>query len=178
MLYLKTGVDTVQFCLRPWRETDAESITKYANNRKVAQNLRDVFPFPYTLEDARRYAADCVKSDGNGKLVRAIEVGGEAVGSISIFVEQDVYRKSAEIGYWLGEPFWGRGIMSQAVKQLCEEAWERFDIVRIFAEPFARNLGSRRVLEHAGFQLEGIKRSSVYKNGELLDSCIYALVKE
>lgn len=167
----------MQFYLRPWRETDADSIAKYANNWKVAQNLRDAFPFPYGLGDALWYARDCIKNDGNARLVRAIEAGGEAVGSIGIFVEQDVYCKSAELGYWLGEPFWGKGIMTQAVQELCAEAWQRFDIVRIFAEPFARNVGSRRVLEHAGFQLEGVKRSSVFKNGELLDSCMYALLR-
>lgn len=168
----------MQFCLRPWQETDAESIAEYANNWKVAQNLRDIFPFPYTLEDARWYADHCAKEDENDRLVRIIEVSGRAAGCISVFLEEDVYRKSAELGYWLGEPFWGHGIMTEAVREICAEAWERFDIVRIFAEPFACNKGSCRVLERAGFQLEGIKRSSVFKNGELLDSCMYALVKE
>ena len=106
----------------------------------------------------------------------AIAVDGRLAGSIGIFREKDVYQKSAELGYWLGRDYWGRGIMTWSVGKICAEALEQWDIVRIFAEPFARNLGSRRVLEKNGFRLEGIKKKSVYKAGELLDSCMYALV--
>ena len=102
----------------------------------------------------------------------------EAVGSIGLFLGSDVYRRSAELGYWLGEPFWGRGIMTAAVETMCREGFAAWGIVRIHAEPFARNAASRRVLEKAGFALEGTLRRSVYKNGEMLDSCIYALVRE
>jgi ribosomal-protein-alanine N-acetyltransferase len=98
------------------------------------------------------------------------------VGSIGVFVKDDVYRKSAEIGYWLGEPYWGRGIMTDAIRQMCRMAFERFDIVRIFAEPFAYNAGSMRALEKAGFTLEGVHRMSVFKNGQFYDSCTYALL--
>lgn len=106
------------------------------------------------------------------------EVDGEAAGSIGLFLGSDVYRRSAELGYWLGEPFWGRGIMTAAVETMCREGFAAWDIVRIHAEAFARNAASRRVLEKAGFALEGTLRRSVYKNGEMLDSCIYALVRE
>ena len=99
-------------------------------------------------------------------------------GSIGLFLGSDVYRRSAELGYWLGEPFWGRGIMTAAVETMCREGFAAWDIVRIHAEAFARNAASRRVLEKAGFALEGTLRRSVYKNGEMLDSCIYALVRE
>ena len=105
-------------------------------------------------------------------------VNGEAVGSITVMLNDDVYCKSAELGYWLGEPFWGRGIMTAAVETMCREGFAAWDIVRIHAEAFARNAASRRVLEKAGFALEGTLRRSVYKNGEMLDSCIYALVRE
>jgi ribosomal-protein-alanine N-acetyltransferase len=111
-------------------------------------------------------------------ILRAIDIDGIAVGSIGIFLKDDVYCKSAELGYWLGEPFWGKGIMTQAVKQICKMAFEKYDIVRIFAEPYADNTASRRVLEKAGFRLEGILRKSVYKKGQIMDSCIYALIKD
>lgn len=167
----------MEISLRPWRPEDAKEIWEYANNRKVAENLRDVFPFPYAEQDAVDFIKICIKGEGKGQLCRAICADGRPVGSIAISLGQDVYRRSAELGYWLAEPFWGRGIMSKAVAQICQEAFEAFDIVRIYAEPYAHNKGSRRVLEKAGFTLEGILKQSVYKNGQMHDSCIYAMVK-
>lgn len=166
----------MEFILREWRDTDAEAMARFANNSKIAKNLRDGFPHPYTVEDARAYIAGC-KADTAG-FARAIEAEGMAVGSIGIFPGHDVYRKSAELGYWLAEPYWGKGIMSHAVELICEVVFSEMDIVRIFAEPFAKNKASQRVLEKAGFVLEGIMRNSVYKNGEIQDSCIYALLKK
>ncbi|MBC8535471.1 GNAT family N-acetyltransferase [Feifania hominis] len=168
----------MEFYLRPWRESDAESIARYAADWEVARNLRDVFPHPYALADARDYIASCLSQGEEDRLCRAIEADGEAVGSIGVFVGKDVYRKSAELGYWLAKPYWGRGIMSAAVRQMTCMAFERFDIVRVYAEPYARNAGSRRVLEKAGFVLEGTLRRSVFKGGELLDSCVYARLRE
>ena len=141
-------------------------------------NLRDVFPCPYAPQDAATFVESCIRQEGRGQMCRAIEVDGEAAGSIGLFLGSDVYRRSAELGYWLGEPFWGRGIMTAAVETMCREGFAAWDIVRIHAEAFARNAASRRVLEKAGFALEGTLRRSVYKNGEMLDSCIYALVRE
>ena len=164
--------------LRPWREADAEDVARFANDARVAANLRDVFPHPYALADAESFIGMCTRSTDEGELYRAIVVDGRAAGGISVCVGSDVYRRSAELGYWLGAPFWGRGIMTAAVGQICREAFQRLDIVRIHAEPYARNGASRRVLEKAGFTLEGTLRRSVYKNGEILDSCIYALLKE
>lgn len=164
--------------LRPWRETDAADAARYANDARVAANLRDVFPHPYTLADAEAFIRMCVENEGAGQLYRAIVVDGRAAGGISVCAGGDVYRKSAELGYWLGVPFWGKGIMTGAVREVCREAFRRFDIVRIHAEPYARNAASRRVLEKAGFTLEGVLRRSVYKNGEVLDSCIYSLLRE
>ncbi len=164
--------------LRPFTMNDAASVARYANNSKIAQNLRNVFPHPYTAEDAHAFLSACVEKEGNRQMIRAICVDGEAVGSIGIFCKEDVYEKSGELGYWLGEPFWGRGIVTQAVRQICDETFAAFDLVRIFAEPYAHNNGSRRVLEKAGFTLEGIMRKSVYKNGVLMDSCLYAQIKE
>ena len=167
----------MDFILREWKIQDVTAVAKYANNPKIADYLRDVFPYPYTREDATEYVESCIKAGDETQLCRAIEADGEAVGSIGIFLGDDVYRRSAELGYWLAEPFWGKGIMSRAVVQLCEEAFQRYDIVRIFAEPYSCNQRSQRVLEKAGFTLEGIMRSSVCKHGVMYDSCMYALIK-
>ncbi len=105
-------------------------------------------------------------------------MNGEAAGSIGIFLQNDVYCKSAEIGYWLGEPFWSKGIMSSAISQLCKFAFENYDLVRIYAEPFSHNTGSRRALEKAGFKLEGEFEKSVFKNNVFYNSCMYALIKQ
>ena len=164
--------------LRPWRESDIPAVVRYADNSRIAANLRDVFPFPYHPEDADWFVRDCMERDGRGVLFRAIDLDGQAVGSISVAVGADVYRRGGELGYWLGEPFWGRGIMTEAVGRICREAFSTFDLVRIYAEPYAENFGSRRVLEKAGFRLEGILRQRVCKQGRLLDSCVYALLRQ
>ena len=119
----------------------------------------------------------CVENDEEGQICRAIVAEGHVVGSIGLFVGSDVFEKSAELGYWLAEEYWGEGIMTEAVKQICREAFERFEIVRIYAEPFAHNTGSRRVLEKAGFSQEGIMRKGVYKKGKIDDYCMYALLR-
>lgn len=166
------------FSLRPYCMEDIPSMVHHANSWKVARNLRDVFPHPYTERDARDFVALCIQNEGKGQLCRAIDVGGQAVGTISLTVGRDVYRKSGELGYWLGEDFWGRGIMTAAVQRICQEGFERFDLVRIYAQPYACNTASRRVLEKAGFTLEGVMRRGVYKNGQVQDYCMYALLRD
>lgn len=166
----------MEFTLRRWAGDDAPALVKYANNKKIADNLRDGFPYPYTINDAWAFLQSFIDADESKSFCRAIDADGEAVGSIGIFFKDDVYRRSAEIGYWLGEPFWGNGIVTAAIKLMCEEAFRRYDIVRIYAEPYAQNMASRRALEKAGFELEGILRKSVYKNGDIFDSCVYALL--
>ena len=169
----------MDFILRPWRREDAAAVAQYANNEKIARNLRDVFPYPYTLADAESFVDSCLGADGSCQLFRAIEVEGHAVGSIALCLGSDVYCMTAELGYWLAEDFWGKGIMTQAVQQICEEGAERWeDLLRIYAEPFAHNTASRRVLEKAGFTLEGVLRKSVCKRGRVCDSCMYALLVE
>ena len=164
--------------LRPWRRSDAADAARYADNPRVAENLRDIFPSPYALADAEAFITACLEAGDQGQLCRAIAVDGAAVGGISVTAGSDVYRRDAELGYWLGEPFWGRGIMTEAVRRICREAFERLDIVRIHAAVYARNGASCRVLEKAGFTREGVLRRSVYKNGEVLDACLYALLRE
>lgn len=167
-----------EFQLREWQHGDAEEIVQAADNPHIAQNLRNTFPNPYTIEDARWYVNDCISKEGKNQITRAIAVDGKAVGSIGIFVKDDVYEKSGELGYWLSENYWRRGITSQAVRMICKEAFAQFDIIRIFAEPFDYNKGSRGVLEKAGFTYEGTMRNGVYKNGSIYSYCMYSLLRE
>ena len=125
------------FILRPWRRADIEAVAEAADNPNIAANLRNIFPSPYTLADAKWFVEDCIAQGETRQLMRAIAVNGRAAGSISVSRKDDVYEKSAELGYWLAEDYWGRGIMTEAVRQICREAFDRFDILRIFAEPFA-----------------------------------------
>ena len=128
----------MDFILEEWKEDHIAGVAKYANNEKIAGRLRDSFPYPYTKEDAQWFVGDCMEKEGKTQLSRAIVVDGEAVGSIAVMLKDDVYCKSAELGYWLGEPFWRKGIMTRAVQQMCEEAFRRYKLVRIYAEPFPR----------------------------------------
>ena len=168
----------MEWKLMPYQMEMAESLARYANNPKVAQFLRDAFVHPYGVEDARRYIQLVLDSGEERQLVRAIVVDGEAAGSIGVFCGGDVGRLTGELGYWLAEPHWGKGIVTRAVGQICGEAMARFGLVRVFAEPFANNPGSARVLEKAGFVREGTMRKHVIKNGEILDSHLYAMVRE
>lgn len=167
-----------EFKLRAWKTEDAESLAQAANNPNIARNLRNAFPNPYTLEAAVWYINDSIANAGKKQINYAIVVDGQAVGSIGIFVKDDIYEKSAELGYWLSEDYWRKGIMSEAVRIICKEAFETFDIVRIFAEPFADNAGSRGVLEKAGFTYEGTMRNGVYKNGAIHSYCMYSVLRE
>ncbi len=167
----------VDFKFVKWSEELIPGLIRNADNPKVSENLRNIFPCPYTADDAHIWIELCGKNDERRDYNRAIVIDGEAAGGIGLNVQPDVYCRSAELGYWLGEDYWGRGIMSRAVREICEYGFENLDIVRIFAGAFARNTGSRRVLEKAGFEFEGTMRSSVFKNGEIIDSCMYALLK-
>ena len=173
----KENKGSIEFKLRKLEASDAESFAKHANNPLIAQNLRDVFPNPYTLDDAEKFISFCQTLNPSESLMYCIDVDGHAVGSISVTKGKDVYSKSAEIGYWLGQEYWGHGIMTRAVKQVCKEAFEKLDIVRIHAEIFACNMGSRAVLMKSGFQQEGILHSAVFKNGSIIDALVFALIK-
>ena len=168
----------MDFILRPWKMEDVDDVLRYANNDKIARNLRNVFPYPYIRTDAENFVNSCLEADETRQLFRAIEADGHAVGSVALCLGSDVYCMTAELGYWLAEEFWGRGIMTQAVRLICREGFSRWDIQRIYAEPFAHNAGSRRVLEKAGFSLEGVMRRGVYKRGQVCDHCMYALLRE
>jgi [ribosomal protein S5]-alanine N-acetyltransferase len=161
--------------IRPWRMHDADSLAKHANNCKVWLGLRDLFPHPYTTDDAREFLQKTIPAQPTTNF--CIEINGTAVGGIGVRLGQDERRHTATVGYWLGEDFWGRGIMTEAVAALTDFCFENFPLRRISAEVFANNPASARVLEKAGFSFEGRLKNNVLKDGELLDSLLYARTK-
>jgi [ribosomal protein S5]-alanine N-acetyltransferase len=161
--------------IRPWAEADADSLQRHANNRRVSIQLRDRFPFPYEIDHARTFLSWITSQPS--PTVWAIEVNGEAVGGIGIELHTDVERVSAEIGYWLGESVWGRGIATEAVVAVTNEAFARFELTRIYAVPFADHAASVRVLEKGGYTLEGRLRQSAIKDGKIRDQLLYAAYK-
>ncbi|MDY0019502.1 MAG: GNAT family protein [Anaerolineae bacterium] len=163
------------YLLRDWQRADALAITSYANNPKIAANLRDGFPHPYGPSDAEAFLARAMAMQPPTFFAIANET--EAIGSIGLMLGQDVHRLTAEMGYWLAEPFWGRGIMVQAVTVVVAYAFTTLGLNRVYAEPYTSNPASARVLEKAGFQLEGILRASVLKNGKVLDQAMYARIR-
>lgn len=164
------------FYLRPWQPEDAPALAKHANNYNVAKNLRDGFPFPYTMRDARNWLDKAVENRSD--MILAIEIDGEAAGGIGIFGGKDVYRYNGEIGYWLSEAHWGRGIMTDAVAALVDFAFQETKWLRLFATIFQNNYASMRILEKCGFKHEAIHKKTVMKEGKLLDEHLYALRKE
>lgn len=163
----------MQFQLRPWRPSDIDSLVRYANNPKIAANLTNQFPHPYTREAGEGFIEMTLKSTPTR--IFAIEIEGEAGGGIGLHTQTDIHLKNLELGYWLAEPFWGKGIMSAAIQQMVVYGFEHFDVNRIFARPFGTNIGSQKALEKAGFILEGKFEKTLFKNGEYLDELIYAV---
>jgi ribosomal-protein-alanine N-acetyltransferase len=164
-----------QCLIRPWRLNDAESLAKHANNRKVWLALRDAFPHPYTIQDAHEFLQQAISERPTTDF--CTEIQSLAAGGIGIRLGQDVHRHTAEFGYWLAEDFWGRGIMTEAVVAFIDFCFENFKLRRIYAEPFANNPASARVLEKTGFTFEGRLKNNVLKDGKLLDSLLYARTK-
>ena len=163
--------------IRPWTGNDAAALARVsaATDR---QYLSDRLPEPYTEHDAAWYLNLVASRDGHDAIFRAVCVDGEVVGTISVEKKSDVFRKDAEIGYFLAPDACGKGVMTRAVALACEEAFDRLGIVRISADVRAENIASRRLLEKNGFQLEGIMRRAVIKYGKLHDLCIYGRLKE
>jgi RimJ/RimL family protein N-acetyltransferase len=164
-----------QSTVRPWRLDDAESVARHANNRKIWLGVRDLFPHPYTIQDAREFLRRATSEQPEMKF--CVEVEDAAVGGIGVHQGEDVHRHTATVGYWLGEDFWGRGIMTEAVSAVTDFCFENFPLRRISAEVFANNPASARVLEKAGFSFEGRLKNHVLKDGKLLDSLLYARTK-
>jgi RimJ/RimL family protein N-acetyltransferase len=164
---------TLKTCVvRPWRSSDLESLVKYANNRRIWLNLRDRFPHPYTTRDGRAFLQHVQQQ--SPLTTFAVAVNGEAAGGIGFQLQVDVERVSAEIGYWLGEPFWGRGIITEALVAVTARSMATHGLTRMYAMPFAWNVASCRVLEKAGYVLEGRLRNSAIKDGRLTDQLQYA----
>ncbi len=162
--------------LRPWKLSDADALVRHANNRKIWLNLRDRFPHPYTEADAHAWCALRATDTGSPHNF-AIEFAGEAIGAIGLEFFADVHRKTAEIGYWLGESMWGRGLGTIAAKAVSEYAFATFDLHRHQAMVFGWNPASARVLEKAGYTLEARLRNHIFKDNRLCDALIYARLR-
>lgn len=163
--------------IRAWELEDAENLAVALNDKAIMDNLRDGLPYPYTSEDARSFISSMLAAEPDTVYPYAIVAGDQAIGSIAVFRCGNIHRRTAELGYYLARPYWGQGIGTEAVKQISRFVFEHTDIVRIFAEPFATNAGSCRILEKAGYELEGVLRKNAVKNGEIIDMKMYSLVK-
>jgi len=166
-------IETERLVLRRWREGDEEPLVRLADNRRVWINLRDRFPHPYTLEHAREWIGRCLAAP-DPPLELAVEHAGEPIGGVGLQPWTDVARFTAEVGYWLGEPFWGRGFATEALRHFTAYAFERFAFQRLEAWVFASNPASGRVLAKVGYVQEATLRCCAFKDGRFLDCHIYA----
>jgi RimJ/RimL family protein N-acetyltransferase len=161
--------------IRVWKLEDVANLALYANNVHIWNNMRNYFPHPYGEEEATEWINKAIAE--MPLLNFAIDVDGQAVGGIGLGLNTDIYLYSAEIAYWLAEPYWGQGITSEAVRQMIEYVYYYFDIVRLYAEVFENNKSSMRVLEKNGFYLEGVRRKAVFKNGVFIDDFIWVRLR-
>ena len=168
---------TSNFELREWRLSDVASLAENANNINIWNNMRDGLPHPYTEEDGKQFIEKALLLPKPATLL-AIDVEGKAVGSIGITLHSDVERISAEIGYFIGENYWNRGIMTEAVKQMVAYAFANFPLRKIYATPFDFNIASHKVLQKSGFEREAILKQAVIKNGKIVDLHYYSFIKQ
>lgn len=167
----------MDIAIRKWKIDDAEQLKNALNNEKILNNLRDGIPYPYTIEDAKEFITQTLNAPVNSQYSWAITADNKVIGSIGIFRKDNIHCYTAEMGYYIAEEYWGKGIMTKAVKEACDYIFEKTDIIRIFAEPFAHNIASCKVLEKAGFKLEGILRNNAIKNNKILDMKMYSIIK-
>lgn len=163
----------MDFLLRPWRMEDLDSLVLFANNNNIAKFMTDMFPHPYTIDKGREFIEYASRS--NPPNILAIEIEGRAAGGIGIHPQSDIQRKNAELGYWLAEPYWGKGVITKAVLQMVDYGFKNWDINRIYARPFGTNIASQKVLEKAGFTLEAQFEKTLFKNGAYIDELVYAI---
>jgi RimJ/RimL family protein N-acetyltransferase len=163
------------FFIRSFEPRDEPALPRLADNRNVWLGLRDRFPHPYTAADATAWLAAVRQQRPETHF--AIASAEELAGGIGLELQADVHRLCAELGYWLGEPFWSRGIATRAVRAMTGWGFARLPIVRIHARVYSSNPGSARVLEKCGYILEGRFRQAIFKDGQLLDELIYARLK-
>lgn len=164
--------------IRCWRTEDAEELAEALNNKKILDNLRDGIPFPYTVQDAKGYIDATLNADKDTIYAFAIVFNDKVIGSIGVFRQANIHSKTAETGYYIAEPYWGRGFGVSALKQTCDYIFQNTDIIRIFAEPFAYNTASCRILEKCGFEYEGTLRKNAVKNGIVIDMKMYSILKD
>ena len=169
-------IDIGEWHLRSYRSDDAPALAKYANNRNVSRNLRDRFPYPYRIEDAAAFIQLARAQDP--ETIFAIASDTEAIGGIGLELYDDVDRRSSQVGYWLGEPYWGRGIATLALRAVTDYAFTQFDLARLYAYVYEWNPASARVLEKAGYEYEGRLRKSITKDRQTIDQLLYAIVRE
>lgn len=140
--------------IRKWKLSDAKDLASVISNKKIQDNLRDGLPYPYTEQDATDYISAMLSEDENKTLAFAITIDNKAIGSIGAFRQKNIHRHTAEIGYYIAEEYWGKGLMTEAVKQICSYIFDKSNIVRIYAEPFSYNKASCRVLEKRDFYMK------------------------
>lgn len=168
-------IDCGPCILRAWRAADLDPLVRFADNPKIARGLRDRFPSPFTRADGEAWLALMATERTDWRF--AVEVDGLACGGLGFHPGEDVHRIAAELGYWLGEPFWGRGILAAALRAVVPRAMERFGLERVWAGVYANNPGSMRALEKGGFAREGLQHRAVIKHGEVLDLVVYARLR-
>lgn len=164
--------------IRKWELSDAKDLATVLSNRRIQDNLRDGLPYPYLEKDGIDFISSMLSANEDETFAFAITLDDKVIGSIGVFRQQNIHRQTAELGYYIGEEYWGKGITTDAVKQICEYVFKHSDILRIYAEPFAYNTASCRVLEKSGFQYEGTLRNNAVKNGKVIDMKMYSLLKE
>ena len=162
-----------EFNLKPFELSDALIFSLHANNINIWRNLTNQFPHPYSVEDAQNYIKLTLQP--SPKQILGIYVDAEPIGSIGLHPLEDIFSKNMELGYWLAEPYWSKGIMTKAIGQMVEYGFENFDINRIFARPFHRNIGSIKALEKNDFKLEAKLEKTIFKEGKYEDELIYAV---
>ena len=169
-------IDVGKYKVRSYKPSDKEALVKYANNYNVSKNLRDSFPFPYTEKNAKTWLYSVLNQ--YPELNFAISNNSELIGGIGLMPQPDVYKYSAEIGYWLAEPFWGKGISTRALIAVTRYVFNNFDINRLFAGVFEGNIASQKVLEKASYKLEGRLGKTVYKENIFKDQFMYSILRE
>ena len=163
--------------IRKWELSDAKDLALALSNKEIQNNLRDGLPYPYTEQDGKDYISAMLSANENETFSFAVTADNKVIGSIGVFRQENIHKRTAELGYYIAQEYWGKGIMTEAVKQICEYVFDSSDIIRIYAEPFAHNSASCRVLEKAGYQYEGTLRSNAVKNGKVIDMIMYSLLK-
>ena len=163
--------------IRKWELSDAKDLALALSNKEIQNNLRDGLPYPYTEQDGKDYIFAMLSANENETFAFAVTADNKVIGSIGVFRQENIHKRTAELGYYIAQEYWGKGIMPEAVKQVCKYVFDNSDIIRIYAEPFAHNIGSCRVLEKAGFQFEGLLRANAVKNGAIIDMKMYALIR-